>query len=525
MKRLLAAVSLVMIVAVHTAGAGIPLHMQKKAELFGKAMVPDEWVELRKLLRAETGREIVFPTCLDRLCDAFEKEMKGNAKAPRRFQVRRLEKTLWLFRIEMVDQYWNGTDWINAARISETMDYFGTSELKAETWDGSDWAGLLWVITTFDPVLRKEVSVTQTYESGTSAWVNDYRDTWIYDTNGNNTYYLGENWHESDLVWVNNYQGTATYDVSGNILDETYQRWDWSAAIWGYLWVNDLKILHTYDAFNNRLTKTQQGWSGSVWRNSLNEIWTYDASQNMTSWTDQDWSEDHWRDHERELYAYDANGNMISKITQTCSDPQWMNGRQILYSYDAQEKEILRLEQVWTGTHWEDFEQWISAYDAQGRVISEVQQHWYGYGWVNVFQSLYYYHDGDLSQVVDQIWSDSAWNNYQRTLYTVTFNTDVAEEDGLIPQEFALANYPNPFNPETSIQFALPRESDITLMVYDIRGSLVRTLATGKRYGAGTHTVKWDGRDTEGMSVPSGVYLYRLKSAEFTQTNRCVLMK
>ncbi len=519
MKRLLLTVFLLSLLAVQTAGAGLPLHLQKKAELFGKVMSPADWVELRQLLRAETGREKVLPNGLDRLCDVYQKEMRNQGKAFHRFQIQKLEKTLWTYRIEAIYQDWSGSDWVNALRMTETFDTYGQSEFKIEAWNGTAWVGIFWSTTTYDPVQRKEVTITQTYDPSSSSWVNNYRDTWWYDASGNNTNYLSEAWDGS--AWANDFQGTATYDGSGNRLTETYQMWNGSG------WDNLERYLYTYDAHNNELTATYQYWNGSDWENEEYDVWAYDANNNVVQWTGQYWDGSAWVNEAREMYAYDIHGNKTYETWQEWDGSAWVNTTQILRTYDASGNMVKEQWQEWNGAGWDDINWYLCTYDAAGHLLTEVEQEWDGSAWVNVSQSLYSYDvSGLTTQVVDQEWDGSAWVNDSRVLFTWTFNTDVAEEGGgLLPQRFTLGNYPNPFNPETAIQFALPRESEVTVQVFDVRGSLVRTLTAGKRYGAGTHTVKWDGRDTEGMSVPSGVYLYRLESSEFTQTNRCVLMK
>jgi len=85
-------------------------------------------------------------------------------------------------------------------------------------------------------------------------------------------------------------------------------------------------------------------------------------------------------------------------------------------------------------------------------------------------------------------------------------------------------NYPNPFNPETRIAFDLPRDMQVRLAVYDIKGRLIQTLADGQ-LGAGRQEVIWNGCDSAGRNAASGVYLYHLVTAEGVQTGRMVLSK
>jgi hypothetical protein len=98
--------------------------------------------------------------------------------------------------------------------------------------------------------------------------------------------------------------------------------------------------------------------------------------------------------------------------------------------------------------------------------------------------------------------------------------------DGGPPGGFSLAqNYPNPFNSETVIAFTLPIEGKVELSLYNLDGQHVATLARGSRQ-AGSHTVRWDGRDDQGQRLASGVYLYRMKSeSRWTETWKLLLLR
>ncbi len=96
---------------------------------------------------------------------------------------------------------------------------------------------------------------------------------------------------------------------------------------------------------------------------------------------------------------------------------------------------------------------------------------------------------------------------------------------GTVPTTYYLANnYPNPFNPTTSIAFSLPTASDIKLAVYNVLGQHVATLASGT-YEAGTYRIDWNGTDDAGVKVSSGIYLYRLETAQFVETKKMMLLK
>lgn len=85
-------------------------------------------------------------------------------------------------------------------------------------------------------------------------------------------------------------------------------------------------------------------------------------------------------------------------------------------------------------------------------------------------------------------------------------------------------NYPNPFNPETTIRFALADSAELTLSIYNIKGQLVRRLLDSA-LPSGVHSVVWDGKDDTGSDVSSGLYLYRMDNGSFHQTRKMMLVK
>jgi len=85
--------------------------------------------------------------------------------------------------------------------------------------------------------------------------------------------------------------------------------------------------------------------------------------------------------------------------------------------------------------------------------------------------------------------------------------------------------HPNPFNPRTTIKFNLAQSGVTHLAVYDLKGSLVKTLLTGEILTVGSHQAVWSGRDNTGKGVAGGVYLYRLKTDGYSSTQRMTLIK
>ncbi|MBU4486848.1 MAG: M6 family metalloprotease domain-containing protein [Candidatus Delongbacteria bacterium] len=98
-------------------------------------------------------------------------------------------------------------------------------------------------------------------------------------------------------------------------------------------------------------------------------------------------------------------------------------------------------------------------------------------------------------------------------------------EDGTVPSSTKLyGNYPNPFNPETMISFDLYENTEVRLDIFDMKGSLVRTLLS-KDLPAGNHKVSWDGKDNSGNSLSSGVYYINLMTGKENFTHKSLMIK
>jgi len=98
------------------------------------------------------------------------------------------------------------------------------------------------------------------------------------------------------------------------------------------------------------------------------------------------------------------------------------------------------------------------------------------------------------------------------------------ESEMPIPVVPGLSSWPNPFNPQTEISYSLPTGQDVELKIFDIRGYLVKSLVS-EHMPAGEHRVNWDGTDSKGRSMASGVYLCQLKAGRINMTKRLTLVR
>jgi len=113
------------------------------------------------------------------------------------------------------------------------------------------------------------------------------------------------------------------------------------------------------------------------------------------------------------------------------------------------------------------------------------------------------------------------WDNF----YFYSNPVGVDNRSETLPQRFALEqNFPNPFNPSTTIRYELPEEAMVNVTIYDMMGRVVRTVVNMEQT-AGFKSVRWNATNNAGQPVSAGLYLYTIQAGEFRQTKKMVLLK
>ena len=121
-------------------------------------------------------------------------------------------------------------------------------------------------------------------------------------------------------------------------------------------------------------------------------------------------------------------------------------------------------------------------------------------------------------------------NNKYTGIVSFAFNPYRAKENTqdnieTLPLRYALEqNYPNPFNPYTTIKYEIPHDGRVNIDVFNILGQKVTTLVDENKI-AGHHTILWNGLNSAGRAVASGVYFYRLKSRDYSDIKKMTMLK
>ncbi|MBN2829322.1 MAG: choice-of-anchor D domain-containing protein, partial [Candidatus Cloacimonetes bacterium] len=143
------------------------------------------------------------------------------------------------------------------------------------------------------------------------------------------------------------------------------------------------------------------------------------------------------------------------------------------------------------------------------------------------------YYEFDLSDYADQLIYVGFNCTSAQTFFLLLDEIIISSDGGAVGNEEQLVipgatqlytNYPNPFNPETTISFDLKQNERVKIDIYNIKGQKVKTLINDD-YNAGNHKVIWNGKDNDNHNVSSGIYFFKMEAGTYTKTKKMILMK
>jgi ligand-binding sensor domain-containing protein len=284
-------------------------------------------------------------------------------------------------------------------------------------------------------------------------------------------------WFLGPESWMTSYNGEEWIDTPGGGFDITIDSLD-------RIWIaSGNPIVYLFDPALNNISPTTLKEVGEV------EGWTFTAvaeDKNHVMWFGADQGVESFDGAKSVIYDSEAVGNMPIYIESIAVDKNNVK---------------------WFGT---DFGLW--SFD---------EKKWTYYNSLPDDESLWPYEIYDVAIDSDgTIWCAGKFG-------ISSFHPDSSSgvKDSPSPAEFHITGIsPNPFNPSTTISFSLPAAAQVNLAVYDITGRKVRTLISGN-FSAGSRSAIWDGRDSSGRPVSSGVYIARLQSGKSAQSKKMLLMR
>jgi len=352
------------------------------------------------------------------------------------------------------------------------------------------------------------------------------------------------------------------YDNNDNMTELFIGGW-----ISGSGWFYDLKDEYYYDEDNKLLIQLDLELNGTSWDSAFQFNYLYNTQGQLNEFIIQKYIGNTWENFLRNSFEYDIYGNEIRSLTE-----EWQNGWQNLHMFTNYFSNINRrdslLFQVWNSTEWENYSKTAFTYNQQtGFLEYFIGKFWNNGPWVNyINRQITNDQNGNQTLQVDQLWNGNNWENsirrfftyddlnYTLTAYCELWNgtdwylddgdiiienpdgfrrgflmnnvfiyyktTGISNDENSILDNFDLyQNFPNPFNPTTTIQFQIPELGLVTIKVYDLLGREIATLVNEEK-PAGEYEVEFDA-----AGLTSGVYFYQLRTREFIQTKKMILMK
>ena len=399
---------------------------------------------------------------------------------------------------EQIVQNWENEAWANSTRI--TYDYDGDlqTEVLTEQWDGDSWENHSRYMTSYS---GGQVVSTQFETWVGSEWVPDDRTLYTYsgDTFSEILYqsYVEGEWVDVDRTTVTLSNGLIAQTVS--------ETWDGSA------WVPEDRF--SLDEEGADVVSVSESWNGSDWENTDRIVYTDITIAELYDYLEQF------------AVDFEATAGFSSllffppSVQQEWDGAAWVNVSRQVVERDSEDRPTTLVFESWTEGEWVGETRYVATYNAQGDI--EVLE-WQNFSeeWVPfVVETHFYDSAGLLERMVAQFDFGTGLQNSTQYLFEWT-NTGTAVGDDELPASIRLATpYPNPFNPQATVQYHLSSPDHATLRVFDATGRLVRTLVEGMQ-PAGEHTVVFDA-----SGLPSGVYMLRLQTPSHLVTRSVTLLR
>jgi len=407
-----------------------------------------------------------------------------------------------------------------------------------QMWENENWKDRSRSLYSYD---SNNNIIQIIYESIDSAWKPNSRHIYTYDVNNNIIEFLNQvnrngNWYDLNKT---NY----LLNENNKVIEKTRSQYNYSNNNWEYLdkelyayrpdnlineieydywagyWSHSGKDVYTYNGNNNIVKIELLDWVNSNYTNYYKDTIQYNENQKAIDTTGYHWVNEQWLNHKRIQAEYDSLGNMIIRFSQLWENNQWNNQNRFLSQFNNEHKLINLIRQG--GGSWSNMERNNHYYDEIGNEIQCVIEYWVDTSWntSTMFKS-------DFNEYNDKIsyetlfWYDNVWNHYERIKYSYN-NPSCVSTYSEVKKYSLMNNFPNPFNPSTTIQYAISSTQFVTLKVYDLLGREVATLVNEEKT-AGNYEIEFG---VKSLELSSGIYFYKLQAGEFVETKKMILLK
>jgi len=379
----------------------------------------------------------------------------------------------------------------------------------------------------------KNYNASDLLDSVICIFQNDFKFkfTYYYNNNSSMNYFISAFWNNG--VWINAEKLTDKYDSKGNLISVLWEVFNSSTNEWSQSGID----IFSYDSLGNRVCSLHQYFDGQEFTNSF-QYKNYFEGRDLILSIQQKWITNSWINDLKIINSFTVDSLIASSTSQEWVNAQWINSRISIYEFDENKNMVTTLTKIWAVTQWIDLALGKFEYDANNNLILETWQKAGNNNWDNWFRVFYEYDNkNNLNHLFGEEWRNGQWLKDNEPLKVtnpdgILFGYEAKDvflyyRDPLSVRNktnnvsgFALSqNFPNPFNPTTTISYQLPKAGHVTLKIYDVLGNEVKTLVNEMKE-MGKYTATFDA-----STLASGMYVYQIKANYFMATKKMLLLK
>lgn len=405
--------------------------------------------------------------------------------------------------------------------------YVPYEEKLQQQWTSGNWVSTQKTVITIDTSTWTMIGI-YSFNSPQTGWVNQAKYEYRFKKTGETS--LGFLQLKSYTFRVNEWklqsQSDFIYDAN-NFLIRADQQMDLGAGLMTYG-----KITYTNNSVGLPLTETteQFNFSTSTMENHRKMTYIYNLSNQEELQTEirADWKNNQWMDMLKTSYTRNSKLLPTIEMEQEYLTPTTLqNINRYEYTYDGTDSYVMEnLYKYWdnNAASWVESQKFNYTYSATNKVVTKVGQQMFQNVWKDNDRTTNTYNAVDnITKELTESYLGTSWVNQAQTLHSYS-PTDV--EDGAIKvNNFELSdNFPNPFNPTTTINYELSDAGFITLKVFDILGNEVAQLVNEYK-SAGKYQTSFYAKNISSQQLSSGTYFYRLQTDGKFITKKMILLR
>ena len=379
------------------------------------------------------------------------------------------------------DNYvWNSSNSVWGFTDTTLYVYTAAGKVDSETKKDNSNNFISRIVNSYDAA---DNLIDALHQFWSSAWVNNFRDTFAFDTYGNLTLQENHQWVTNQWVLAGGYRYFYTYNGAGKVLVKITLGWNTSALAWDTI----SRITNSYNGNDQVVQTTGESYNLSLnaWQLNSKRDYTYNASVN-TQTVDYLWSGSQWNNNTQLInitwstWTGDVNtSDPLNYVYQLWGGSSWNNFNRLTYSYNGFGG-VIQLTELFVSGNWRNDSRLSEFYDNQYNYTGIRSESWnvLTASWDTAYEYKYNYTYDVNNAIIESIYQEydifsHVFVNYSRTVYSDFIFLDVNVPENFQARENGILIYPNPFADVAQVIIA-SENSLFYYTIYDSSGKLIK---------------------------------------------------